>query len=149
MDKNAKAMAKFRWKIVRPFSTLLLSINLGIMFSRYTTAGIQFSSRPYEFINAQNVSFKRCCNKLGYNSGQFMPYTSRVWSPRRCGGSGGKEEIHLMNSIPVELYTERFAIKCTNSVWLFSGTSWVGKKNTSKTYSGSLTATHYTRWIHR
>ena len=41
-SKYAKAMGKFRWKIVRPFSALLLSINLGIMFSRYITARIHF-----------------------------------------------------------------------------------------------------------
>lgn len=41
-SKYAKAMGKLRWKIVRPFSALLLSINLGIMFSRNITARIHF-----------------------------------------------------------------------------------------------------------
>ena len=90
-SKYAKATGKFRWKIVRPFSALLLSINLGIMFSEDP-----FSSWPYEFMNVQNVGFKRCHNKRGYNSGQFIPYMSHVWIQHRWKfhGGGWEEEIH-------------------------------------------------------
>lgn len=111
-------MGKFWWKTVRPFDIVLLSINWGIMFWRYIIAKIQFSSWPCAFINVQNVGFKRCCNKPGYNSCQFISYTSRVWSlhRRKVGCErNSTSELHTSRN-----FTQNISEWCTQAPFGYS-----------------------------
>jgi hypothetical protein len=128
------------WKIVRPSDILLLSINRGIMFRGYIIVRIQFSSWPCAFINVQNVGVKRCCNKPGYNSCQFISYASRVWSLHRwklgCGrnstselrtGRAFKQKVselcaqtsfaHSQFKPNQKVYTTKIYIHSPNNLW--------------------------------